>query len=86
MSWVVASLLMFAFSISFYLAVKKLQVLNVDKRLITLANYIFPTVIFLIVSIVQGQKILFPFFFIVSIMVLRVLFNYRSYALPLKLV
>lgn len=76
MSWVIASLLMFSFSISFYLAVKKLQVLNVDKRIIALANYIFPTIIFLIISIIQGQRIIFPLFFILSIMVLRVIFNY----------
>lgn len=76
MSWIIASLLMFISSISFYLAVKKLQVLNVDKRLITLANYLFPTVIFFIVSLLQGQRLLFPLLFILSIMVLRVLFNY----------
>lgn len=76
MSWVISSILMFVSSISFYLAVKKLQTLAVDKRIITLANYIFPTVIFGIVSLIQGQQIIFPIIFLLSIMVLRVLFNY----------
>lgn len=76
MSWILASLLMFAFSISFYLAVKKLQTLNVDKRIITLANYVIPTIIFFFISVSQGQRIIFSLFFILSIMVLRVLFNY----------
>ncbi len=67
---------MFASSISFYLAVKKLQVLNIDKRVITLANYIFPTIIFFTISISQGQSLILPIHIIIMILVLRVLFNY----------
>lgn len=75
---------MFVSSISFYLTVKKLQVLNVDKRIIILANYIIPTIIFLIISLISGQRIIFPIIFILSIMVLRVLFNYAGTILGFK--
>jgi len=76
MSWIVASLLMFVCSIAFYLSVKKLQVLGVDKRLYTLANYAFPTVLFVILSILQGATIWVSAGIVVALFFLRVVFNY----------
>jgi drug/metabolite transporter (DMT)-like permease len=67
---------MFVSSIGFYLSVKKLQVLGADKRYITLANYIFPTIIFFFLALINHERIIFPLTFLLSIMVLRVLFNY----------
>lgn len=67
---------MFVCSIVFYLSVKKLQTLNVDKRIITFANYILPSLVFLVVIIVRGETIFYSFWLILLIIVLRVVFNY----------
>lgn len=76
MSWIAASLLMFVSSIAFYLSVKKLHVLGVDKRVITLGNYFLPSILFYILSQAQGYGVGLSLAVIGSIFLLRVGFNY----------
>lgn len=67
---------MFVFSIVFYLSVKKLQILGVDKRVYTLANYFFPTVIFFVLAIFGGIPIIYPIAILAALFASRVIFNY----------
>lgn len=67
---------MFVSSIGFYLCVKKLQVFGVDKRIYTLANYLFPSVIFFLLAIIYNQSIWLTLIIIVSIFIARVILNY----------
>lgn len=76
MSWIVSSLLMFVSSIAFYLSVKKLQLLGVDKRTLTIANNVFPSGVFLVATIMLGLPIIYPVVTLLSIFVLKTLFNY----------
>ena len=76
MHWTLASIFMFASSIVFYLSVKKLQVIGVDKRIYTLANYVFPSCIFFIFAIVQGISLWLAVWMIIAIFLARVGFNY----------
>lgn len=76
MNWLVASLIMFVSSIVFYLSVKKLQVLGVDKRVYTLANNLVPVFLFAILAYRQGVSLWLTLGIILTIFLMRVGFNY----------
>lgn len=76
MSWVTSSIFMFVSSIVFYLSVKKLQTLGVDKRIYTLANFLFPTVIFFGIAVTNQMPLIYSFFLLVSLIILRAVLNY----------
>lgn len=76
MSWIISSLLMFVCSIVFYLSVKKLQMLGVDKRIYTVANYAFPTVVFFVLAIVNKLPLYYPLVLLASFIIFRAVLNY----------
>lgn len=76
MSWVLASILMFFSSIVFYLTVKKLQIIGIDKRTISFVNNIFAAGMFGLIALRDNQSLLMSVYALGMIIVLRVLFNY----------
>lgn len=76
MSWITSSILMFISSIVFYLSVKKLQMLGVDKRIYTAANYAFPTVVFFVLAVIYQLPLLYSIVLLVSFVVFRAVLNY----------
>lgn len=78
MNWVGLSLAMFGSSIIFYLAVKKLQVMGLNKQVYTLANYLFPPLIFAGLAWRQELSLGLPLTILAQIFVLRVVFNYAG--------
>lgn len=67
---------MFVCSIIFYLSVKKLQILGVDKRIYTVANFAFPTVVFFVLAIVNKLPLYYPLVLLVSFIIFRAILNY----------
>lgn len=67
---------MFISSIVFYLSVKKLQMLGVDKRIYTIANYAFPTIVFFVFAVINKFSLIYPIVLLVSFIVFRAVLNY----------
>lgn len=67
---------MFISSIVFYLSVKKLQLLGVDKRIYTVANYVVPTVIFFVLALVYKMPLVYPLVLLLALILLRATLNY----------
>lgn len=67
---------MFIFSIVFYLSVKKLQMLGVDKRIYTAANYLVPTIVFFVLALVYKMPLAYSFVLLLSLILLRATLNY----------
>jgi len=76
MNWILASILMFVSSIIFYLTVKKLQLIGIDKRTISLVNNIFSAILLGSLAYFSGQNLVFPVYILVLIILMRVLLNY----------
>lgn len=67
---------MFACSIAFYLSVKKLQMLGVDKRIITVANYVFPTIVFIILAVINKLPLIYPIVLLVMFVIFCAILNW----------
>lgn len=67
---------MFISSIVFYLSVKKLQMIGVDKRIYTAANYLVPTIVFFILALVYKMPLAYSFVLLLSLILLRATLNY----------
>ena len=67
---------MFISSIVFYLSVKKLQMIGMDKRIYMVVNFLFPTVVFFVIAIVNKMPLMYPFILLVSLVILRAVLNY----------
>lgn len=76
MNWILASVLMFVNSIIFYLMVKKLQIIGIDKRTISLVNNVFSTVLLGTIAYTSGQNVIFSIYIFGLIILMRVLLNY----------
>lgn len=67
---------MFISSIVFYLSVKKLQMLGVDKRIYMVVNFLFPTIVFFVIAITNKMSLVYPFLLLLSLVILRAVLNY----------
>lgn len=76
MNWIIASVLMFFSSIIFYLTVKKLQIIGIEKRTISLVNNLFSAGMFGIIAYTSSVSLIVSLWYLFLIIVLRVVFNY----------
>lgn len=68
MNWIAYSAIMFVGSVVYYLIVKKVQRIGVDKAIYMAANSLVPLVLYLILALIGGENfIMTPLSFIISI-------------------
>lgn len=78
MNWILASVLMFFSSITFYLTVKKLQTDGIDKRTLSLVNNLFSAGLLGTIAYFNGQSLVLPIYILLLVVLIRVLLNYAG--------
>lgn len=76
MNWIVYSGIMFVSSIGYYLIVKKVQELEIGKKVYMIANYTFPVFLFLLLTLANGNSLKMSLMGFVLAILTSIVFNY----------